>query len=70
MRYLLTFILLMSVLLTVGFAQSKPTQWEYKIEQRCFDEKRLNELGAAGWELAGFDEQERGGWHCILKRPL
>ncbi|MBI3606532.1 MAG: hypothetical protein HY207_01025 [Nitrospirae bacterium] len=42
--------------------------WEYKTEQQCFDEKRMNALGAEGWELAGFNETDRGGWHCIFKR--
>lgn len=66
MRYLILMLVVLS-LSTIAFTQNSTT-WEYRIEQKCFDEKRINELGADGWELAGFDEQERGGWHCIFKR--
>lgn len=47
-------------------SQSKPPQWEYKIETKCLDTGKINDLGAEGWELAGFAEV--GGWHCIFKR--
>lgn len=67
-RYVIALLLVCAI--TVMGQHPQPTnKWEYKIEQKCFDEKRINDLGASGWELAGFDEQERGGWHCIFKRP-
>ena len=40
--------------------------WEYRVEMAIQIEK-LNELGAAGWELAGVDE--RDGTRFIFKRP-
>ena len=50
-RKLLTALLLSALLLFVGFRQnSKPTQYEYKI-QHDPSEKKLNELGAQGWEV-------------------
>lgn len=54
-RITLVALLLVS-LLCVGFArQSRPQiQWEYKIEKDA-DEKRLNQLGAEGWELVTLD---------------
>jgi hypothetical protein len=68
--------ILIAVALGLSFAsigavsqQSKPQQWEYKIEDRCFEEKRLNALGGDGWEMAGFSETDRGAWHCVFKRP-
>jgi hypothetical protein len=72
-RYLLTLMLVIGILATTAstqpVTQPTPQAWQYKIEQKCFDESRINQLGAEGWELAGYDEQERGGWHCIFKRP-
>lgn len=41
-------------------------RWEYRIELSIQSEK-LNELGAAGWELAGVDERDRTKF--IFKRP-
>ena len=53
-----------------GSSATAPQTWEYKVESKCFDEKRLNALGSQGWELAGFSISDAGvgGWHCILKR--
>ena len=48
--------------------------WEYKIifDGNANNEKKLNELGAQGWELAGIrvtvDGQTTGG-HYYFKRP-
>lgn len=45
--------------------------WEYKIESKCSDEKKLNALGAEGWELTGFAISESGlggNWRCVFKR--
>lgn len=66
-RALLALSLIIGILFTAGWVQ--PTQqWEYKTEDRCFDEKRINALGLEGWELAGFSETDRGAWHCVFKR--
>lgn len=72
---LTTVALLIALCVSLYFVNSKsyaapaPQTWEYKIEEKCFDEKRINGLGAEGWELAGYNEGDRGGWHCIFKRP-
>lgn len=69
MKKTLPIILIALSLLTVSAnTQQKPQQWEYKTEDRCFDEKRINALGAEGWEIAGFSETGRGAWHCVFKR--
>jgi len=59
----------------VGQGQSTPRiVWEYKIifDGNANNEKKLNELGAQGWELAGIrvtvDGQTTGG-HYYFKRP-
>ena len=54
-------------------------RWQYQALRfetgREFEEsgeQRLNELGADGWEVAGFVRFERGrenGYRVILKRP-
>lgn len=48
---LITLILALCVVATVGFTQqpSRP-QWEYKFEYNV-SEKKANTLGANGWEL-------------------
>jgi len=69
-QILLTLILVLSILsISSATQQPKPQPWEYKIEQKCFDESKINGLGSEGWELAGYNEGEHGGWHCIFKRP-
>ncbi|WP_262175401.1 hypothetical protein [Haloarcula laminariae] len=55
------------------------TEWEYETlrpardatKKEATDPKaRLNELGAAGWELAGTISYEGGGTkYLVLKRP-
>lgn len=46
---------------------TEPRQrWEYRVELTLPIEK-LNELGDAGWELAGVDERDRAKF--IFKRP-
>lgn len=70
MKKLLTLsILLLTALFTVSALPQQSKGWEYKIEQKCFDENRINSLGSEGWELAGYNEGDHGGWHCIFKRP-
>lgn len=47
-----------------GFAfQSRPAQkWEYKVEYHgTISEKKLNELGAEGWELASTEISIKNG---------
>lgn len=66
-RTLLTLVLVLSTLSISGATQQpKPQQWEYKlITGKAYEEKKLNALGAEGWELAscasGLDA-------CIFKR--
>lgn len=44
-------------------------QWEYKIETDI-NERRMNQLGAQGWELVGFQEITRQSrTNYIFKRP-
>lgn len=56
--------------IAIGWANQGQTQrtFEYKTEDKCFDDKRLNALGTEGWELAGMTESGYGGRHCIFKR--
>lgn len=67
-RILITLALAIGILSTAGWIQSqpKPQTWEYKtVTGKAYDEKKLNLLGAEGWELAscaaGLDA-------CIFKR--
>ena len=41
-----------------------PIVWEYKFEQ-AVSEKKANELGAQGWELAGIQSPSGGMAHPI-----
>lgn len=66
--FLIICVLLLTVIVAIGSAPQQKN-WEYKTEDRCFDEKRINALGAEGWEMAGFSETDRGAWHCVFKRP-
>jgi hypothetical protein len=71
-RSLLTLAIVVGILVTSGWAQQSRVTWEYKTEGKCSDEKRINALGAEGWELAGFTSTESGlggNWRCIFKRP-
>ena len=52
-KHLLAAALLLASLFALGF-QSRPAQWEYKIEKDA-DERRLNLLGSEGWELVTLD---------------
>lgn len=47
----------------------EPVQrWEYHVEPNpTIPAARLNDLGAAGWELAGIDDRE--GTAFIFRRP-
>lgn len=66
---LLALALIVMALSTSGWTQSQTkTQWEYKIEDRCFDEGRINALGAQGWEIGAMAENNTGGRHCVFKR--
>jgi len=68
MRCLLAFGLVCLCFFTLSAIPQSKTQWEYKTEEKCSDEKRLNALGAEGWEMSGFAETDRGAWHCVFKR--
>lgn len=63
------FISICLLFLSVGaFSAPTPTTWEYKTEDRCFDEGRINALGAQGWELAAMAALNTGGRACVFKR--
>lgn len=66
---IITLMLVLSIFSISATQQPKAQMWEYKTEDRCFDEKRINALGSEGWEMAGFSETDRGAWHCVFKRP-
>lgn len=66
--FLIICLLLLTVIVATGGNQQPQKAWEYKTEDRCFDEKRINALGAEGWDMAGFSETDRGAWHCVFKR--
>jgi hypothetical protein len=55
-------VLLLVCLVTFGF-QVRPTQrWEYKVEYHgTISEKKLNELGAEGWELVSTEISIKNG---------
>lgn len=67
-QIIITLLLTLSIFSIGATIQTKPQQWEYKTEDKCFDEKRINALGSDGWEIAGFSETDRGAWHCVFKR--
>lgn len=73
-RILIALCLCVSVLLTVAWSQQpKPTTWEYKvIVGKCWDEKKINPLGAEGWELTTYSTWGAGMSSvdtCVFKRP-
>ena len=47
------------------------TQWEYKTVGKdiAYDEKELNNLGKAGWEITGMASTNGYTQNVILKRP-
>lgn len=63
------------VVLTVGLAHQQPTpqQWEYKVMvSKCNNEKKLNALGAEGWELTTYSTWALSAGSvdtCVFKRP-
>ena len=70
----LLFLLIVCLLsLSATRPQVKPQVWEYKFESMV-NEKKANQLGAEGWELAAVDSASTlGGTHIIstyvFKRP-
>ena len=74
-----TILAVLSLLCVLGWSghgqKAQPSRasnlqtWEYKIAQ-VDGEARLNELGAQGWELVGFEGIEPGSHfkNCVLKR--
>lgn len=66
-QIIITLLLTLSIFSISATTQTKPQVWEYKlVTGKAYEEKKLNTLGAEGWELAscaaGLDA-------CILKRP-
>lgn len=55
-------VALLSILLFVTIAASQPQRstWEYKLEYKM-SERKANELGAQGWELAGIESASGTG---------
>lgn len=57
-KLIITAALLALALLSLAFVQPKPVQWEYKTEHHgTMSEKKLNELGAEGWELVAIGRE-------------
>lgn len=48
--------------LTIGWANQQPKtqQWEYKFEYKM-NERKANELGTQGWELAAIESPTNAG---------
>jgi selenophosphate synthetase-related protein len=70
-KYIIAMLALALVFFTVGWKyQSKPAQWEYTF---ITNQKKLNEMGAQGWELVSAVDQISGGSSIgtfyYLKRP-
>lgn len=60
-RILLTLALVLSIAtISATQQQSKPQQWEYKLEYKM-NEKKANELGSQGWELAAIESTSSAG---------
>lgn len=45
---------------TIGASQSQRATWEYKLEYKM-SEKKANELGAQGWDLAAIESTSGAG---------
>jgi hypothetical protein len=59
-RNLLIALALVAVLFLAGFTlQITRVKWEYKMEYNV-NEKKLNQLGEDGWELAGMGAEGSG----------
>lgn len=59
-KILITLALVLSILTLSAVTQQKPQQWEYKLEFKM-SEKKANELGAQGWELAAIESTSTAG---------
>lgn len=62
---LIAFLMFMG---STAFVRSSSTAWEYKVELNNWDEKRLNDLGAEGWELVAVDSSRGDYIRVFLKR--
>jgi hypothetical protein len=70
---MITLALVLSILsISAATQQPKPTQWEYKaIVGKCWDDKKLNTLGAEGWELTTYSTWGTSAGPidtCVFKR--
>lgn len=67
MRSKVLIILMLVASLFLAGWQMQKTTWEYKVENGIA-EKKINELGAQGWELASCGSYNGGMPYCIFKR--
>jgi len=73
-KFIAVLLLLLVCLLSLSaMPQVKPRVWEYKFEI-LVNEKRANQLGAEGWELAAIDSTSTAGGTgyvstYVFKRP-
>jgi hypothetical protein len=71
---IILFILALVCVVTLSASpQSKPQTWEYKVMVgKCWDEKKINILGADGWELTTYTTWGTSAGPvetCVFKRP-
>lgn len=60
-RTLVTLALVLSILtISAATQEPKPPVWEYKFEYKM-NEKKANELGIQGWELAAIESTSTAG---------
>lgn len=58
--FLMIVVLLLSVIVATGLTSQPQKAWEYKLEFKM-SEKKANELGAQGWELAAIESTSTAG---------
>jgi hypothetical protein len=71
-RTMITLALTLSILSISAVTQQPKAQWEYKVVVgKCWDEKKINPLGAEGWELTTYTTWGTSGGPvdtCVFKR--
>lgn len=69
MKPIIILLLVLSILSVSAIPQTK-TQWEYKLDDKCY-EKKVNDLAAQGWELITIDSftySQVTGLTCAFRR--